>query len=218
MSSLTPQMDAALSAASPTWFGAVRIDLPGYSLRLLDGAGVATFADASPGGGTYRGRDPIYGVLAAIEEISDGVGDEAPALGLTLHPASDAAAADLASPAMQGAPASIFVGAIDRATGLVVPDPELVFVGELDVPTLRSTRHGRSLELELVSTFERFFADDEGARLADGFHQSLWPGELGLAFVTGVERTVYWGMDAPPPAVVTGRAGNAFAGRAGRLP
>ncbi|MDO9489036.1 MAG: hypothetical protein Q7J32_11725 [Sphingomonadaceae bacterium] len=217
MSSLTPQMDAALAAASPTWFGAVRIDLPGYTLRLLDGAGFAAFADGSEGGGTYLGRDPVYGVLAAIDEISDGIGDEAPALGLTLHPASDAAAADLASPAMQGSPVSIFVGAIDRATGLVVPDPELLFVGELDVPTLRSGRGTRSLELELVSTFERFFADDEGARLSDGFHRSVWPGEDGLAFVTGVEKTVYWGMDAPPQAVVAGSAGGSFAARGGRI-
>lgn len=212
MSSLTPQMDAALAAASPTWFGAVRIDLPDHTLRLLDGAGFAVFD-----GGTYVGRDPVYGVLAAIDEISDGVGDEAPAIGLSLHPASDAAAADLASPAMQGSKVSIFVGAIDRASGLVVPDPELLFVGELDVPTLRSTRNGRSLELEVVSTFERFFADDEGARLADGFHRSVWPGEQGLAFVTGVEKTVYWGMDAPPQAVVTGAAGGSFASRSGSL-
>jgi hypothetical protein len=196
---LSPQLDAALASPSPTWFGAVQIDLPAYTLRLLDGAGVASF-----GGGTFRGRDPVYGVLAAVEEIGDGTGDEAPGLSLTLHPASDAAAADLAAPAMQGSRVSIFVGAIDRATGLVVPEPELVFVGELDVPTLRSTRNGRSLELELVSTFERFFADDEGARLADGFHRSVWPGELGLAFVTGVEQTVYWGVDAPPAAVATG--------------
>lgn len=217
MSSLTPQLDAALAAASPTWFGAVRIDLPGYTLRLLDGAGFAVFPEGASGGGTYLGRDPVYGVLAAIDEISDGIGDEAPAIGLTLHPASHAAAADLASPAMQGSPVSIFVGAIDRASGLVVPDPELLFVGELDVPTLRSTRNGRSLELEVVSTFERFFADDEGARLADGFHRSVWPGEAGLAFVTGVEKTVYWGMDAPPSAVVPGRAGGAMPGRGGSL-
>lgn len=212
MSALTPQMDAALAQAAPTWFGAVRIDLPGHTLRLLDGAGFAAFD-----GATYQGRDPIYGVLAAIDEISDGTGDAAPAIELTLHPASDAAAADLASAEMQGAPVSIFVGVIDRATGQVVPSPELLFVGELDVPTLRSTRNGRSLDLEVVSTFERFFADDEGARLADGFHRSVWPGEAGLAFVTGVEKTVYWGVDAPPSAVVTGRAGGAVAERTGRL-
>ncbi|MFC3711257.1 hypothetical protein ACFOMD_01660 [Sphingoaurantiacus capsulatus] len=193
--SLSPQLEAALSGPSPTWFGALKIELPGHILRLLDGAGFVDFD-----GGTFVGRDPVYGVLAAIEEIGDGVGDEAPAIGITLHPASDASAAALAAPGMQGSRVSLFVGAVDRATGLVVPDPELVFVGELDVPTLRSTRNGRSLDFDVVSTFERFFDDDEGARLSDGFHQSVWPGELGLAHVTGVEKTVYWGMDAPPDA------------------
>ena len=39
---------------------------------------------------------------------------------------------------------------------------------------------------------------------ADGFHHSVWPGENGLAFVTGLTETVYWGVDAPPSAVVAG--------------
>ena len=199
MSELTPALDAALSAPAPTVFGAVEISLPGYDLRLLDGAGVVSF-----GGKTFVGRDPIYGTLAAIEDIGDGVTDEAPAVGITLLPASDAAAASLAAPTMQGSPVAIWIGAIDRATGAVIPDPYPLFLGELDVPTLRSGANSRSLEYEVVSVFERFFDDDEGARLADGFHKSVWPGEHGFAFVTGVTETVYWGMDAPPSPIVPG--------------
>jgi len=199
MTGLTPAMDTALVAPSPLVFGAVEIALPGYDLRLLDGAGSVTFD-----GRTFRGRDPIYGVLAAIEDIGDGVGDEAPAVGLTLLPASDAAAADLAAPTMQGSPVAIYVGALDRTTGAVIPEPYLLFLGELDVPTLRSGPNRRSLDYEVVSVAERFFDDDEGARLADGFHRSVWPGEHGFAFVTGVTETVYWGMDAPPSPIVAG--------------
>jgi hypothetical protein len=201
MSELTPAMDAALSAPAPTVFGAVEIALPGYNLRLLDGAGLLSF-----GGKTFVGRDPVYGTLAAIEDIGDGLSDEAPAVGLTLLPASDAAAADLAAPTMQGAPVAIYVGALDRATGAVIPDPYLLFLGEIDVPTLKSGKNSRSLEFEVVSVAERFFDDDEGARLADGFHKSVWPGENGFAFVTGVVETVYWGMDPPPGAVIAGGA------------
>lgn len=199
MSTLTTEMDTALAGPAPLLFVGVQIDLPDYTLRLLDGSGFVTF-----NGGTFVSRDPVFGTLAAAEEIGDGVGDEAPAIGLTLLPASDAAAAALASPAMQGSMVQIFVGCIDRATGLAVPDPELVFVGELDVPTLRSGQNGRSLDFDVVSTFERFFADDEGARLSDGFHKSVWAGEEGLGFITGVEETVYWGMDGPPGSVVLG--------------
>ena len=212
MTGLTPALDAALAAPAPLVFGAVEIALPGYDLRLLDGAGSVTF-----GGKTFRGRDPIYGVLAAIEDIGDGVSDEAPAVGLTLLPASDAAAADLAAPTMQGSPVAIWLGAVDRTTGAVIPEPYLLFLGELDVPTLKSGRNSRSLEYEMVSVAERFFDDDEGARLADGFHKSVWPGENGFAFVTGVTETVYWGMDAPPsPIVAGGGLGAAGPGRADR--
>jgi hypothetical protein len=201
MSALAPALAAALAAPSPTVFGAVEIALPGYDLRLLDGAGTVSF-----GGRTFVGRDPVYGTLAAIEDIGDGLADEAPAVGITLLPASDAAAASLAAPTMQGSPVAIWIGAIDRATGAVIPDPYPLFLGELDVPTLRSGANSRSLDYEVVSVAERFFDDDEGARLADGFHRSVWPGEAGFAFVTGVAETVYWGMDAPPSAIVAGAA------------
>lgn len=199
MSALTPALEAALSGASPLVFGAVEINLPGYDLCLLDGAGVLSF-----GGKTYRGRDPVYGVLAAIEDIGDGVTEQAPSVGITLLPASDAAAASLAAPTMQGSPVAIYIGAVDPASGAVIPDPHLLFLGELDVPTLKSGPNSRSLEYEVVSVFERFFDDDEGARLSDGFHRSIWPDERGFVFVTGVTETVYWGMDAPPGAVIAG--------------
>ena len=35
---------------------------------------------------------------------------------------------------------------------------------------------------------------EEGRRLSDAFHQLVWPGEMGLAFVTDVETTVPWGQ------------------------
>lgn len=202
MSALSPALDAALAGPSPLIFGAIEISLPDYDLRLLDGAGTLSF-----GGRTFHGRDPVYGVLAAIEDIGDGVSEQAPAVGITLLPASDAAAASLAAPTMQGSPVSIWVGAVDPGSGTVIADPYLIFVGELDVPTLKSGPHSRSLDYEVVSVFERFFDDDEGARLSDGFHRSVWPDERGFVFVTGVTETVYWGMDAPPGAVVAGSGG-----------
>jgi hypothetical protein len=200
---MTPQLTAALDAVSHTIFGCVEILLPGYNLRLLDGAGQITF-----GGKTFYGHDATFGTLAACEQIDDGAGDEAPALQLTFHPASDAAAATLAAPTMQGSLATVWLGALDITTGLVVPDPEIVFIGELDVPRLIAGEGKRSLELELVSASERFFADDEGARLSDTFHKYLFPGELGLAFTTGVEEQIYWGSEAPAGGVSYGGGGS----------
>lgn len=116
--------------------------------------------------------------------------------------ASDAAASDLAGADKQGSVVTIYMGGVDRATGQVIPSPHLLFIGELDVPTLTAGANTRELEYEVASIFERFFADDEGARLSTGFHQSIWPGELGFDFQTGVPQGVYWGVEAPPRAVV----------------
>lgn len=190
---MTPQLDAALADFAPTIFGAVEILLPGYALRLIQGSGRLSF-----GGNTFIGRDPTYGVIDSVDVIADGTGDEAPEVTLTLLPASDAAAATLASANMQGSQVSIWLGAINPATGIVIPDPLLVFLGALDVPTLKASEHRRELEYRIVSVFEHFFTDDEGARLSDTFHRSIWPGEFGLSFVTGVEEMVVWGADTPP--------------------
>jgi len=208
MSNLTPAFDAALAGQSPTVFGAVSIQLPSAQVNLLDGAGVVTF-----GGRTYRGLDATYGTLASIEDLSEGTGDEAPSLSITLLPSGDAAAADLASATMQGSPVLIHIGAVDPASGAPIPDPQLIFVGELDVPRLTSKENGRELEYEVVSVFERLFEVDEGARLSPGFHKSIWEGELLFDDITGVTQTFYWGVEGANSvgavtAVSSGQYGN----------
>ncbi|MBP8234454.1 MAG: hypothetical protein KAY22_19345 [Rhizorhabdus sp.] len=196
MSDLTPGWDADLRGRAPTVFGAVSIELPDYQVNLLDGAGQLSFNSR-----TFVGKDPTYGTLSAISSLTDGMGNEAPRLSVTLLPASDAAAADLAGPDMQGSLVTIYMGGVDRATGQVIPSPHLLFIGELDVPVLTAGENSRELEYEVASIFERFFTDDEGARLSTGFHKSIWPGELGFDFQTGVPQGVYWGVEAPPRAV-----------------
>lgn len=208
MTQFTPAMDAALRADVVTPFGALAIDVPTYgAVNLLDGAGALAF-----GGRSFAGIDPLFGVLSTVQALTDGAGDQAPALTVELIPAGGAAAATLAAPTMQGAPVSLWVGAIDRTTGQPIPDPLLVFLGELDVPTLQSTGDGRTLSLEVVSVFERLFEDDESARLSPGFHQSIFANELGLAFVTGVDQPVFWGVAADPSGVVSGAGGGGDGG------
>jgi hypothetical protein len=79
----------------------------------------------------------------------------------------------------------------------------VLFMGEVDVPVLDVDKGIRTVTLECVSAWERFFEDDEGVRLTDNWHQSIWPGETGLAYVIEVTRQLPWGQDAPVPAVVT---------------
>ncbi|UYY60101.1 hypothetical protein [Sphingomonas sp. S2-65] len=203
MTNLTPALDAELRGVSPLVFGAISFELPDYTLNLLDGAGVIPF-----GGKTYVGEDATFGVLSDIEQLSDGLGDSAPAFAVTLLPNGDAAAAALAAPTMQGSHVTVWLGAVDQVSGRPIPDPYLIFLGELDVPTLISREHDRRLNYEVVSVFERLFEGDESARLSPGHHRSIFPNEAGMDDVTGVDQPVYWGVAGNPSPITYGGAGS----------
>lgn len=196
-------MDAALltalQAESVVIGGAIQMELPGRLVRLLVGSGVATFpVDGAPA--TFTGSDDVLGTFSAVDTLSDGLGDEAPSLTITLIPASDAAAAEICSAAMQGSRVRLWLFAVDVPTGVVI-GTDLLMDGLLDVPTLKLTSTSRTVDYEITSIFEDFFTNDDGARLCDSFHQFLWPGELGLSFVTYVAQQNYWGTASPDGTV-----------------
>ena len=197
-----PALTAALAADGVWLFGAVKIELPGKTLRLLDGSAVMTI-----GGETYAGSDADFGTLAAIDVISEDQEDEAPELQFSFFPSDAASLATLANPAMQGATVTVMVGAANIATMTPIGTPEIVFLGEVDVATMRSGEGQRMVEFTVVSVFERLFEVDEGQRATDGFHQSIWPGEKGLDGMTGTAQKLYWG--AKPPSGSGGTAGAA---------
>jgi len=192
MTQFTPGAEAALQTDTPIIVGLLKIELPDATITVIDGASEIQFASE-----TYVGRDPVFGVLAAVDDISDGVGDEAPAMRFTFHPASDAAAAELAGATMQGSPVQLWLAVVDRATGAIIPDPLPIFFGALDQPTLSLDRGTRELEYDCVSHMERLFENQEGVRLADSWHQQIWPSEKGLFNVSALTKTIYWGVHAP---------------------
>ncbi len=197
MSQLSIGLEAALGRDAPLVFVAVEIATGGPPLRLLDASAEVTFM-----GRTFRGEDPEYGVLDGLPTISDGVGDEAPSFDLVIQAPSTAAAARLTSPAMQGQSVLVWFGAINPLSGAVDGEPFLAFAGDVDVGTLKAGEGTRAVVLECTSIWDRFFEDWEGVRLTNAFHQSVWPGELGLEFVTDVSRSLPWGSDSPRPDVV----------------
>lgn len=188
MTTMSPAMDAALADFVATVFGAVEIVLPGYTIRLLTGAGIISFD-----GKTFTGSDATFGVIDSVDNLTDGTADASPTILLTLNPATDAAATELASASMQGSQVTVWLGVVDQVTGLVVGEPLQIFLGQLDIAILKSGKNSRTLELQIASATERFFFNDDGCRLSDTFHQYLWPGETGLASVTGVLHEIYWG-------------------------
>lgn len=204
---MSPQMEAAAAAGGATWVGLIEINLPAADIRLLDCS-----AEIPWGTEIFAGEDPTFGSLASVEELSEGVGDEAPVWNIVLFPKDEAAVEDLSSEEMQGSPVRAWIGIVNPATGLLIPEPYLLFAGEADVPVLKIGRGTRRLELRCVSALERFHDNDEGMRLSDAFHQSVWFGEKGLSNMTGIELTDYWGMDKPRSAVQSGGSMNGFRG------
>ena len=190
---MDPTLKSALAQPSVLLFGALRIALPAYTIRLLDGSGTLQI-----GGETYVGCDDVFGTIAELSELSEEIGDQAPEITIKLFPPNISAAATLASPDMQGCSVQLLVGAVNMTTGAVIGVPEVVFLGEIDVPTVEIDAQGeRSVSFTVVSVFERLFEIEEGQRASNGWHQSIWPGELGLEHMTGTDVNLYWGAKPP---------------------
>lgn len=187
-----PQLQSALSQDGVILFGGVKIAFPSGTVRLLDGAGRVDVA-----GEIYLGEDPTFGTLDTISVISEADGDTQPELSMTLSPPDSSAAAVLANSDMQGSVVTVLVGAVDQATGLPIGTPEIKFLGEIDVPELVLTKGERKIEYTILSVFERLFELEEGVRASDGWHQSIWPGERGLEYMVGTEKSLYWGGTKP---------------------
>lgn len=192
---MTPQMGAALAGRRVMLLGLLKVVLPNHTILLCDGSIAVTW-----NGDTFTGRDSLFGTIGEIEEIAEETGDTMPGLDVTLLPPSLSAAVDLCNPAMQGALTLGWLAAVDPETGAVIPDPELLFGGEVDLPLLETDRGQRAVTLQIASVFERLMEPDEGVRLADSFHRYVWPGELGLANMTGAGIDRLWGPGDKPPA------------------
>lgn len=192
---MTPQVQSALSGRQILLAGLLRIAMPDYTLRLCDGAGVVTW-----GSEVFAGRDPRFGTIGEVESLSEQVGDSIPGLEISLLPPSTSAAVDLSSTALQGSPVRLWLAVIDPTTGTVLPDPELMFAGEVDQTMLEIDRGSRTLSMSIASAWERLFEPNEGASLSDSFHRSIWPNEAGFANMAGTPITKLWGPGEKPPA------------------
>ena len=193
---LTPQMTAALRAGKSPVVPLIEVALPDYDLLHLVGS-----AELMWGNRLFQGRDPKFGTLVSAGNISDGAGDEAPDWLLSFAPPDEISAAELASSAAQGGEVNGWLAVVDRASGLILPEPLQFFAGELDVPRLRAGKGSRTVEWRCVSALERFHDEEVGARLSDAWHQLVWPGETGLANMSGIEKTSYWGVEKVPSGV-----------------
>ena len=172
--------------------GLCKIELPAATLRLSDGGFFVWGAE------TFASKDATFGTIASIEELTEGIDAEVPALDMVMFPANSAAAADLSQPGFQRSRVRLWLAEFDRATGAIVGDPDLLFDGQIDQTSLSAGRDSRELAMTMVSTAERLFERNIGNSLSASFHKSVWPGETGHDNATGLGRPVAWGVEAPP--------------------
>jgi hypothetical protein len=189
-------LKTALEGAAPVTFTAVSIALNGgATIRLVSG-GLVTID-----GNAYAAEDSTYGTLGSVETIGDGADGQATRATITLLPPSSAAIAAIAAATAQGSPVYVYQGAVNPSTGALI-GVETLFRGELDFGRLQ-VGSSYALIMECGTEEGRLLEENAERKLSDSFHQAVWPGELGLEFVTTVTRKIYWRANDPAgPGVV----------------
>lgn len=172
--------------------GLLKIEFPARTVTLCD-SGFITYD-----GDLYTGRDDVLGTLAAIESMSEGTSGEIPALDLSFNPPGPVAFTELTAGALQRSQVRLWLAEYNIATNAIVGTPDLLFLGQLDQPSIRYSRSEYSIAISCVSLAEWMFELDTGNGLSDTEHQSRYPGELGHANATGLQIPVAWGISAPP--------------------
>ena len=183
----------ALEGIAPTEVLLVTIVLPDDTIRWTDGGFVVWDSN------TYQDEDATWGALSAVEEIEDGVTGSATVCALSINAPPDSLA-DWTAVDVQGSVVTVHLGAVDRATGLLIGEPELLIRCELDQPRL-GVGGSVSLIYDCITEEARMLEPNEEQRQTDSFHQTVWPGEKHYEFVTDVRRKIYWRADNPNNAV-----------------
>lgn len=191
---------AAFEAPAPTKATLVRFDLPGGAVCLTDGGFLEYDAGEGEGPEVYLGRHPTYGTLGSMPTIKDGAEAQTTRLDIVILPASDTAAAALASPTLQGVRVQWWEGAIDRETGQLAGEPEPKFDGEFDRARF-SVGDSWSLTMECGTQAERQLEPNADWRLNHALQSLIWSGEKGLIFVDGVTKKKEWRSRPENPGV-----------------
>lgn len=209
---MTPQMIAALSTGRAMLTALFQFDLPSGTRRLLLGG-----TEVSWDGHTWVGDDPTIGAIDAPDDVREDMSGEAPNTSISIRISPTADRNDIAGPQVQLSPFKMWLAALELDVNKhlqVVPDPELLFDGFLDQATINLDKGRDDVDYTIISAFDYFFEDSEGQRLNGQFHQSIWPGELGLDNVTGVTKKIYWGAYGPT-GTGSGGSSSIYAGAGG---
>lgn len=167
-----------------------RLTTDDFTLRLTTGGFLVWGAEL------FVQRDPTYGTLGDLPLFEDGIDSQTTRADITLYPADHVALAALADRKHQTALVEVWDACVDPDTGLMVGEPDPLFRGEYDFAryTIGSSEE---LIIECGTEEARLNEPNEDRRLSDSHHRDIWPGEMGLSYVTGVGRKIYWRVDQP---------------------
>jgi hypothetical protein len=176
--------------------GLCKIELPAGDANLCDGGFIVFDSE------TYRSADALLGTIASIQPVSEGVGNEIPALEMVFLPPEATTPAEMVQPGWQTSRARFWIAEYDPEAGTITGTPDVVFDGQLDQSML-SVGASRELAVMVVSLAERLFERNTGNSLTSAFHKSVWPGELGHDNATGLNVQVAWGTANPQSAATS---------------
>jgi hypothetical protein len=181
--------------------GLMAITLPSRTVRLCDGGRIIWGANA------FSGRDAVFGVIASISNLSEGIAGELPKLDVTLNPADISDPAALSDAAFQNSAVQFWLADYDPETGAVTGTPDLQFDGLIDQTVLTIGDDGTELAITVVPQAERLLNRNSGNGLSPTFHKSIFATETGHDDASGLTIPDAWGAEAPVSGGRTQTAG-----------
>lgn len=178
-----------------------QINHPMKTLRLLDGSGEVHW-----GVNIFQGSDPDFGVIAAMDPLTETVGTEAPSVRMKMLPQNNFSMAAMTDPAIQGSEVFVWWAVINPDTGRVVGEPLLVFLGQIDTGEVDYDQNETTMQFDIGSVWDYLFMDGEGLRLNNAQHQRTWSesasSEQGFKYIVAIQRQENWGASGPRPPLV----------------
>ena len=172
-------------------FWAAQVALPGETARFFSGRGKIHMLSADWYGAGIAGEDGVFGDL---EPIEGQIGETAPRLKLTLGGLQTSLLDDARSHLSQGSTVIVYDCLWDSAANDVIGDPELVFYGEVDVPSFE-VGATLSIILDCTSALEYFFDTGERFRWVAATQAAIYPDDEGFDYVTDTTRQLPWGIE-----------------------
>ncbi len=180
---MTTAAEAALTATDlrPVMF--FEGEFPSAAVRLWTGLGPISWNSQ-----TWEGAGSLIG-LTSVEEGTDVV---ATGVEVTLAGVPPQFVSAVIADAQQGLPGRVWIGFLDAAGALIV-DPVQVFTGRLDVPQIADGAETCTITISYESRLIDLNRPRE-FRYTHESQQVLFPGDLGFAYVAGLQdKEITWG-------------------------